>query len=213
MRSADAVTIGRIPIMFLLVYMIIFKFNAFVDIIIIALIFLMDALDGYFAVREASGNSVSFSEYVMASLGKSSAKARIKKIKESVSKIAPYGPRLDIAGDRIIEYSFWILFTYLSIVPLYILLLIVIRHSLADALMGARGTSSKLKTKFARVIYSSALFRGGINVAKFVTFSYLVLVYLLAYPIWIGYLLIGILFTYIMVRGAAEIYEGIKEKY
>ncbi|MEM0087109.1 MAG: hypothetical protein QXD58_01210 [Candidatus Micrarchaeaceae archaeon] len=213
MRSADAVTISRIPIMFLLVYMIIFKFNAFIDILVIALIFLMDAFDGYFAVREASGNTVSFFEYVSASMGNIEAKTRIKKIKERSSKIAPYGPRLDVAGDRIVEYSFWILFTYLSIVPLFILLLVVIRHSLADALMGAKGTSSKLKTKFAKVVYSSSLFRGGINVVKFLTFSYLVLVYVLAYPIWIGYVLVGILFTYIMVRGAAEIYEGIKGRY
>ncbi len=210
MRSADAVTLLRVPLILLLAYMVFVKFSALADIILMAIIFAMDALDGFYAVKEAGKGSVSFYQYLSAALGNAAAKARVSALKKKIKSIAPYGPRLDVAGDRVIEYTLWVLFTYLHIVPLIILLLVVVRHSFADALMGAKGTSSKMKTKFASVIYSSNLWRGGINVVKFVTFAYLVMVYVSGYPIDIGYILVGILFTYIMLRGAAEIYESLK---
>jgi len=210
MRSADAVTLLRVPLILLLAYMVFIKFSALIDILLLAIIFIMDALDGFYALKEASRGTLGFYTYIRSAFGNAAAKARVAALKKRVKGIAPYGPRLDVAGDRVIEYTLWIMFTYFHIVPLIILLLVVVRHSFADALMGAKGTSSKMKTRFAAVIYSSNVWRGGINIVKFVTFAYLVLVYVSSYPIWIGYILIGILFTYIMLRGAAEIYESLK---
>jgi len=210
MRSADAVTLLRVPLILLLAYMVFIKFSALIDILLLAIIFIMDALDGFYALKEASRGTLGFYTYIRSAVGNAAAKARVAALKKRVKGIAPYGPRLDVAGDRVIEYTLWIMFTYFHIVPLIILLLVVVRHSFADALMGAKGTSSKMKTRFAAVIYSSNVWRGGINIVKFVTFAYLVLVYVSSYPIWIGYILIGILFTYIMLRGAAEIYESLK---
>jgi len=210
MRSADAVTLLRVPLILLLAYMVFIKFSALIDILLLAIIFIMDALDGFYALKEASRGTLGFYTYIRSAVGNVAAKARVAALKKRVKGIAPYGPRLDVAGDRVIEYTLWIMFTYFHIVPLIILLLVVVRHSFADALMGAKGTSSKMKTRFAAVIYSSNVWRGGINIVKFVTFAYLVLVYVSSYPIWIGYILIGILFTYIMLRGAAEIYESLK---
>ena len=119
---------------------------------------------------------------------------------------------MDIAGDRVAEYSMWVVFTYLHIIPLIILLLIIVRHSFADAMMGAKGTSSKMKSPFARAIYSSNTSRAVINALKFITFAYLILVYVNSYPILIGYVLVGALFTFIMLRGTAEIYESAKSQ-
>ncbi len=107
------------------------------------------------------------------------------------------------------EYVFWIVFVYINIVPLFVLFLIVLRHSFVDALMGAKGTSSKMHSAFAKWVYSSPIGRGGINVVKCVTFAYLALVYIAGWPIIIGWAFVTILVAYIMLRGAAEIHESL----
>ena len=113
-----------------------------------------------------------------------------------------------IAGDRVVEYSFWIVYTYVNVIPLFVLLIIVLRHSFVDALMGSKGTSSKMKTKFGNFMYASTIGRGGINVLKFLTFSYLAFVYIWNAPLIIGYILTAALVLYIMLRGLAEIMES-----
>ncbi len=185
MKLADATTLVRTLMVFVIAYMIIFKVAAAAIIILMAVMFLLDYLDGYFA------------------------KGAVK----NGGKPSWYGGRLDVAGDRVTEYVLWIVFAYLRIVPLFILFLVVLRHSFADALMGARGTSSKMKTRLARYVYSSSIGRGGISVVKFVVFSYLSWMYVTSSVfgnyLYLGYFLIGVLFIYIMVRGIAEIYESL----
>ncbi len=208
MRSADAVTLSRIPLAMLIVYLILVKFNPLIIILLIAIVMALDGLDGYFAVKEESKGSVTFTSYLRAAFGDLAEKKQVGKIKERIKEAAPHGARMDVAGDRAIEYSFWIVFTYVHILPIYVLLIIVIRHSFVDALMASKGTSSKMKTAFARMMYSSNIARGGVNVVKFATFSYLVLMYVSNYPSIIGYALTTILVIYILLRGAAEIYES-----
>ncbi|MCL5412032.1 MAG: hypothetical protein M1474_00115 [Candidatus Marsarchaeota archaeon] len=197
MKPADAVVLLRTLMIFLVVYLILIKFDPIATIALIAISLALDAVDGYLA------------KYGRVSIETIKLYARHQPPKKKIKPTA-YGARLDIAGDRVVEYTMWIVFTYVGIVPLWILLLIVLRHSFADALMGARGTSSKMKTRFARAVYASNIGRGGINVLKAVTYWYLVLVYVSGYPIIIGYALVGALVAYIMLRGAAEIYESMK---
>ncbi|MDE1761798.1 MAG: CDP-alcohol phosphatidyltransferase family protein [Candidatus Micrarchaeota archaeon] len=177
MRLADAATLFRTLLVFVVAYMIFAKYSALITVTVIIIMFLLDAIDG-----------------------------KLAKIDKKKSK---FGPRLDVAGDRVTEYVFWIVFVVLNIVPIFILFIIVLRHSFVDAFMASKGTSSKMKTGFARRIYASDLFRGGIGVVKAVTFSYLTLVYLASWPLWIGYALVAILVVYILVRGIAEIYESV----
>ena len=210
MRLADATTLFRTALIFLVAYLVIIKFPALVTVLLIAIAMLLDAVDGYFAVWEASKGKIGFIKYVKgAVLGDKKAREEIYKYKLSVSKSAKFGARIDIAGDRVAEYVLWILFTYLHIIPLIILLLVVLRHSYADAFMGAKGTSSKMKSRFANVVYKSNASRGAINSLKFITFGYLTFEYVYNYPVLIGYILVGILFTFIMLRGIAEIYESV----
>ncbi len=197
-RSADMVTYLRTALIILVAYLVIVRFNDVVIIVLFAIAILSDAIDGYFAVREASNGKISFLTYFRATTGNKTAWAKVHAIKQKASKSAPYGPRIDIAGDRISEYVLWVTFVFLHIVPLFILFIIIIRHSFADALLGAKGTSSKMKSKIAKVIYASNASRAGIQITKFVTFSYLVLVYVASFPISIGYVLIGILTVYIV---------------
>lgn len=208
MRSADAATLFRVLLVVLAAYLIIYRFNPFLIAVLIAAAILLDAVDGFLAVREASAGRVAFGMYLNAALGERSARSKVAAVKKSLKSKAKFGARIDVAGDRAVEYILWMTFTYIGIVPLLVLFLIVIRHSFVDAVMAAKGTSSRMRTKFARVVYSSNAGRGFINVVKFITFAYLPFVYISGYPIGIGYVLIAILFAYIMLRGAAELYES-----
>ena len=133
----------------------------------------------------------------------------VQSFKEKTETVAKYGPRFDVAADRITEYSFWVTFTVLGIVPLFVLIIVIIRHSIADAFTGLKGTSSRMKTGIARALYASSISRGAINVLKFITFSYMILVLVSGYPIIVAYILIFLLVLFIIARGAAEVYESL----
>ena len=192
-------------------YLIITKVNPIISIILLAFAFILDGVDGFLALREISKGKVTLSMYIDYSLGHKTYAKKIKAFKQSIEKTVKYGPRFDIAADRITEYSFWVTFTVLGIVPLFVLIIVIIRHSFADAFLGLKGTSSKMKTGIARALYASNISRGGINVVKFVTFSYLILVFVSGYPIIPAYILIFILVLFIVVRGIAEVYESLKK--
>lgn len=208
MRSADAATLARVALVIIAAYMIIAKFQVFLAIFIIAVALILDGLDGFLAVKEQSKGKVGIAMYARAAMGDIKQKASVKALKGRISSSAPYGARMDIAGDRIVEYTLWATFVYLHVLPLWILIIVFVRHSFVDAVMGSRGTSSKMKTGFAAKIYSSNIGRGGINVVKFLAFAYLALVYAYAYPAIIGYALVAVLLAYILLRGAAELYEA-----
>lgn len=208
MRSADASTVLRIGAIFLVLYLVIIKVNPIISIILLAFAFVLDGVDGFLALRETSKGKISLKAYIDYSLGSKKLAKTIKKLKEKTKKNAKYGPRFDVAGDRIVEYSLWAVFTVIGILPLFVLIIIIIRHSIADAFLGERGTSSKMSTGIARKLYASNLSRSAINVLKFITFSYLILAYVSGYPLWIAYVLVTALVLYIVVRGTAEVYES-----
>ncbi len=208
MRSADAATLLRMSIVIVAAYMIILKFQVLLAILLIAIALILDGLDGFLAVREQSKGSIGFIAYVRAATGNIKYREEVKRFKRRISSSAPYGARMDIAGDRVVEYTLWATFVYLHILPLWILLIVFVRHSFVDAVMGSKGTSNRMKTGFAAAIYSSNVGRGGINVVKFLAFSYLAVVYAFGYPLLPGYILVGIMLAYILLRGVAELYEA-----
>ncbi len=210
MRSADITTVSRVVIAVAVVFGLLARLNAILLISGIVLERVLDGLDGYFALYDMSDRKLGFISYVNASVfGDKKLEPQIKKWKGMLKNAAPHGARFDVAGDRATEYIYWFAFTYLGLVPLFVTIIVIIRHSFVDALMGAKGTSSKMKTKFARMVYSSNFARAFINVPKVVTFSYLVLVYLYGWPLWIGYVFIAVLVFNILLRGAAEAYENL----
>ena len=185
----------------------IIRFNPIAIILILALAIFTDGIDGFLAISEESKGRISFSIYLRSLTGDRKAKELVSKSKANIARIAPYGPRMDVAGDRVMELCLWIAFVYVHLIPLILLLTIIIRHAVADSLMGLRGTSSKMNSRIGAMIYKSNTSRAGINVMKFVTFAYLALQYVWGYPAIIGYALVAILFVYIMARGFAEIYD------
>ncbi|MEM3781893.1 MAG: CDP-alcohol phosphatidyltransferase family protein [Candidatus Micrarchaeaceae archaeon] len=199
MRSADAVTIFRVILVFAIAYLIYLKFDAIALVALIIVAFLLDEIDGYLAL----GKGTNFIKYV-------ATEARGKHVygEEDVAKLPSYGSALDIAGDRINEYTFWILFTFLHVLPLFVLFIVVIRNSLSDAFVASsKRTFHNMSTKFGKIAYSH-LARGAIGASKAVVFSYLTLVFVLGFPKAIGYALVAYLIAFFLLRGAAEIYEA-----
>ncbi len=212
LRSADIITLFRIILVFFILYFVIIKLNSIIIIFILLIMFALDGVDGFAAVKEAgklNNKKITFVKYIKAAIGNQKYKKEIIELKQNITKLSKYGPRLDVAGDRIIEYSFWILFTYLNIIPLFVILIIIVRNSFADALMAAKGTSAKLKSKFARRLYSSNISRASSSILKILTFSYLIIVYINGYPILPGFVLVALLVIFIVIRGISEVYEGI----
>ena len=181
MRNADYVTIFRTAIIFLVVYLILIKWNAIGIILITLLAFVLDYFDGLLARHD---------------------------MKKGM-KATHYGAALDIAGDRITEYAFWITFTYLNVIPFFVIFIILVRNSLSDALTLSKGkTFSNMRSGFGKIAYSH-FSRGLYGTIKMLTFLYLIMVYLAGYNITVGYALVTILVVYGVLRGSAEIYESI----
>ncbi len=210
MRAADITTIFRTFLVILVLYLVIIKYDPVISVLLFLIATALDGIDGYLAIWQESNHKISFNTYLKAAISKNRiAKASISRYKNRASINAKFGPRIDVAADRVAEYAMFIIFLYLGIVPLYIVIAVVIIHSFADALMGSRGTSSEMKTKAAKLIYSSNASRALINVLKIVTFAYLIFEYVDNYPQIFGYILIAGLFIMILLRGVVEIYDSI----
>ncbi len=209
MRKADAITLLRVALVLAAAYMVILRLEAPYIIAVIAVAFALDAVDGFFAAYEAGAGKLGVRTYVAAALGDTSAGKLVRRLKSKAAGASSIGPRIDVAGDRVAEYTFWVLFTYLHIIPLILTLLIVVRHSFADALMAARGTSSKMGSGWGRALYASNASRLVANLLKFLAFAYLTLAYISEYPMWIGYVVVGALFAFVMLRGFAEVVESL----
>jgi len=202
MRGADLVTTIRVALVFVIAYMIIIKLSALLIVPLMLIMFALDNLDGYLA----TSNAPSISNFL--SYTRNELKGREMSRSKSSKKPPKYGAALDIAGDRITEYTFWIVFTWLQILPVYVVLIIMTRNSIADALTLTKGkTFSKMKSSFGRVAASHAS-RATYQVVKASAIVYLSLVYVAGWPIWIGYLLTAAAVIYSLFRGAAEIYEA-----
>jgi len=202
MRSADIVTAVRVALVFVIAYFIILRLSAVLVVLLFLVMFGMDNLDGYFA----TSGKPSVADFV-SYLGRE-IRGRERSRSKGAMKPPKYGAALDIAGDRITEYTFWILFTWLYLIPLYVILIIMTRNCLADALTLSKGkTFSKMHSAFGRIA-SSHKSRALYQVVKSSAIIYMALVYLAAWPLWAGYALVAAAVAYSLLRGAAEIYEA-----
>lgn len=209
MRKADIATAVRVAFVPIIAYAVILKVHPIIPVFLFILALVLDGVDGFFALNEVSKGKIGIGTYLRYAMGNDDAARLIGEYKPKIVEEASYGPRIDVAGDRIVEYSMWILFVYLRVLPFFVILLIVARHSIADAMMGGRGTSSKAKTRFARIFYTSKGSRLVANVLKALAFSYLMLVYISGWNLLVGYALAGLLVAFVMLRGAAEIHESL----
>lgn len=92
-----------------------------------------------------------------------------------------FGAVFDIAADRIVELSLWIVFAHLGAIPVWIPLVFVARGTLTDAIRAvqtsATGTApfAAVRSPLARFLVAGKFMRTGYAVIKAVTFCTLTL--------------------------------------
>lgn len=201
MRTADAATLLRIPILLLTAYAIAIRFNALAVLFLLLVLFASDAADGYLA-RLGRHSVTDFASYLLEEAG------LLKKKERKLPKKTPaYAAYLDIAVDRLIEYALWFTFVALLVTPWFVFVIIFARNMIVDILMVCKHkTFSKMSTAFGKIA-SSHLSRGAYAALKALNFGYLSLVVVLDWPLAIGYLLTALVVAFSLLRGAAESYE------
>ena len=91
------------------------------------------------------------------------------------------GALLDITGDRIVENVYWIYFTAIGMISLWIPIIVIARGFLTDSLRSiafaegktAFGERTMMRSQFSRFLVSSRFSRGVYGVSKAIIFCYL----------------------------------------
>lgn len=145
---ANLITLSRL-LLLLAVIAIIYNVSPLwqlVNIVLLILVFVTDALDGYVARRRGESSR--------------------------------FGAIFDIASDRIVEWSLWIVFVDLDLVPLWVLLVFIVRGVLVDAIRSSVEAGSpfeSLLTPVGRWLVAGRFMRAFYAVLKAVTFCLLLL--------------------------------------
>ena len=93
------------------------------------------------------------------------------------------GAVLDILADRIVENSLWIVFADIGLIPVWIPLVVLVRGLATDALralalrrgMTPFGERTVMRSRLGRALVVSRTSRAAYAVAKFLAFSFLIL--------------------------------------
>jgi len=101
-----------------------------------------------------------------------------RKLKQS----SRFGGMLDIAGDRIVEMAYWIVFAALGWIPVWIPLLFLVRGTFVDAIRAAAseqgftafGAKTMMQTAVGRFLVASNFSRFSYAVAKALAFCLLI---------------------------------------
>lgn len=154
---ANIVSLLRVALLFILVFFIYGQtlFYKSLALVLVVIVILMDAYDGYLARKY-----------------------------ECETKL---GGVLDITGDRIIENVMWIVFAHLQLVSIWIPIIVISRGFMTDSVrsialsrgMTAFGKDSMMKSSVGRFLVSSRLVRAGYGFLKGLTFTSLILLFIL----------------------------------
>ena len=101
---ANAITVGRLLLLFVVVWLIYVGdvYVAAACMLLIAVVFASDGIDGYVARRRGSTSA--------------------------------FGAVFDIAGDRVVENTLWVVFAHLEVIPVWIPIMVLTRGFLVDGL-------------------------------------------------------------------------------
>ena len=89
-----------------------------------------------------------------------------------------FGAVFDIASDRIVEWTLWIVFVDLDLVPVWVLLLFVVRGIIVDAIRSSselEAPFSMMRSAIGRWLVAGKFMRINYAVLKAVTFCWLLL--------------------------------------
>lgn len=136
-----------------------------------------------------------------------------------------FGAMFDIAGDRIVELTMWIVLADLDLIPIWVPLVFVIRGTIVDAIRASQTTGRErspfamMETAVGRWLVAGRFMRGFYAVLKATAFCWLLLLYPLPalYPaFWahwgelldgIGWLLVYLSVAICLARGLPVIVE------
>jgi CDP-diacylglycerol--glycerol-3-phosphate 3-phosphatidyltransferase len=199
---ANLITIGRLILLFIVVWMI-YVGNVQVisaSMILLILVFASDGLDGWVARKRGS--------------------------------TSPFGAVFDIAGDRIAENVVWIIFADLGKLPIWVPLLVITRGFLVDGLrslsyaegMTAFGDKNMMRSNLTRWLTAGRFMRGLFGVSKAAGFVFLcgligyedresagtVLggLYDMDWYIWFGWSMVWLSVVLTVVRGVPVLYDA-----
>jgi len=132
-----------------------------------------------------------------------------------LNQTTKFGSIFDIAGDRIIEITFWIVFAHLKLIPIWVPIVILTRGILTDSIRHHAlsknqtpfGKTSMMKSRLTEFIVGSDFMRAVANV-KILAFILLILSTM--YPQLLG---LSLIITYVsvfvnLVRGIPVIIDA-----
>lgn len=148
---ANAITIGRLFLLFIVVWMI---YHGSVQVIALCMLLLIvviaaDGLDGWVARKR--------------------------------NETSTFGAVFDIAGDRIVENVLWIIFSDLGLIPVWVPLLVISRGFIVDGLrslsmqegMTAFGENNMMRSPITQWLTAGRFMRGFFGYAKALAFVFL----------------------------------------
>lgn len=200
---ANLVTIGRLILLFVVVWMIYEGSSQVVAIcmVLVIVVFASDGLDGWVARRRRSTSQ--------------------------------FGAVFDIAGDRIAENVLWVVFAHMHLIPVWVPLLVLTRGFLVDGLrslsyaegMTAFGETNMMQSNLSRWLTAGRFMRGFFGWAKAAGFVFLTGLYawdtrdtdgtfigslysIQAYR-WFGWLLVWSAVALTVIRGLPVILDSV----
>jgi CDP-diacylglycerol---glycerol-3-phosphate 3-phosphatidyltransferase len=104
-------------------------------------------------------------------------------VARSLKQATPFGAWLDIAGDRLVEICYWIVFSYLHWISPWIAIIFVARGILVDGIRSfamnqgysAFGEKTMMNSMLGKFLVSSRFSRVGYAVCKAVAFGLVIL--------------------------------------
>jgi len=126
-----------------------------------------------------------------------------------------FGAIFDIAGDRVVEMTFWVVYAHLNLVPLWVPLAMLTRGFLVDALRSTGykegktpfGANTMMRSPLTKWLTGSRFMRGFYGVAKVLAFGFLAGLYGARLPDTNGFLApygtpVGTAITYFLTYSA-----------
>jgi CDP-diacylglycerol--glycerol-3-phosphate 3-phosphatidyltransferase len=143
-----------------------------------------------------------------------------------------FGAIFDIAGDRVVENAYWIVFAHLGLVPVAFPLIVMTRGFAVDSLRSLSydqgktpfGSNTMMRSGLTRWLTASRFMRGLYGVAKAVAFCFLVglvaanldpdwglgLIYQAEIVHWLGWSIVYLTIILTIVRGLPVIYDSVE---
>lgn len=126
-----------------------------------------------------------------------------------------FGSIYDIAGDRIVELTFWIVFAHLKLIPVWVPIVILVRGILTDSIRCYAlsqdktpfGKSSMMKSRLTEFIVGSDFMRTVANV-KILAFVLLILATMHPYLLQLGLIVTYVSVCVNLLRGIPVIIDA-----